>query len=113
MKRKKLQLVFVGLLVLGVLAYSIAAGPGRPYLRQVKIGLKHHQFVKKLPTPTILSEHMIEMPDGVLLATDVYHPEGGTAQKPVVLVRLPYGKLNKFKIVTLKIQLLLFIQMVL
>ncbi|MCR4317434.1 MAG: CocE/NonD family hydrolase [Planctomycetes bacterium] len=35
---------------------------------------------------------MIEMSDGVRLATDVYLAEGGSEKKPAVLVRTPYGR---------------------
>ncbi|GGA09785.1 CocE/NonD family hydrolase [Neptunicoccus cionae] len=65
---------------------------GRAVLRPVKQMLDFRAFAAELPVATKVKEHQVAMPDGVTLATDVYLPEGGAAQKPVVLVRLPYGK---------------------
>jgi uncharacterized protein len=45
--------------------------------------------------PDIATEHMVDMRDGVRLATDVYLPaEGGPAE--AVLVRLPYDKDSRY-----------------
>lgn len=81
-----------------ILCLGLAAGllvltePGRALLRPLKQAIEFKVFVADLPVATELVEYTVEMPDGVHLATDVYVPNGGAAQKPVILVRLPYGK---------------------
>jgi uncharacterized protein len=40
---------------------------------------------------TVTADVMVPMRDGVSLATDIYQP-AGQAERPVVLLRTPYGK---------------------
>lgn len=47
------------------------------------------------PVPASATEHMVPMRDDVLIATDVYLPEG-EGPWPAVLVRLPYDKDSRY-----------------
>ena len=84
--------ILATLLICGIVGYVAVYGAGRPVLKSLKRSVEHKTFVSNLPVKSTLTEHFIQMPDGVGLATDVYVPDGGAAKKPVILVRLPYGK---------------------
>lgn len=87
------RLFFPVMLCLGLVAGGLVlTEPGRALLRPIKHVIEFRAFVAGLPVESDLAEYKVEMPDGVHLATDVYIPTGGAARKPVILVRLPYGK---------------------
>jgi len=88
---KKLTWPTVGLACLALMCLALAI---RIVERDhsAKISLGHRLFVENLAGRVSFSEHMIAMPDGIRLATDIYVPIAGEDKKPVILVRLPYGK---------------------
>lgn len=75
-----------------LLAFPAQSQSIRDAVRSLKLSSDHRMFLRNLAVPVDLAEYMIEMPDGVRLASDVYVPNGGRDRKPTVLVRLPYGK---------------------
>ena len=89
LKSVLIRLTFLLSLLAAVL---VLTEQGRAILSPVKQMLAFRAFAAGLPVSTGVQEYQVVMPDGATLATDVYLPEGGAAQKPVVLVRLPYGK---------------------
>ncbi|MBL4767578.1 MAG: CocE/NonD family hydrolase [Rhodobacteraceae bacterium] len=82
-------------LVCGVVVVALALlflPSGREQLRAAKSYLKFQKYVTQIDGTLYQSNAMIEMQDGVRLATDVYLPHLPAANLPTVLVRLPYGK---------------------
>ena len=57
-------------------------------------------WVGPADVPDDAHPHMVEMRDGVRLATDVYLPARGRRQ-PVILIRLPYDKCGEYAVVPL------------
>lgn len=87
--------VFAGL---GLIWLAERTGPGQAAIAGLKTEVQVQRVLRGTEARRAVGNAMVEMPDGVRLATDVYLPRAGDGPRPTVLVRLPYGKRSYFEV---------------